>query len=472
MRILPSILCGVVIAAVRAQTLQMDPSVQIQPNGAVVAYSLFGAANAGFGVFADFGGGPVDLLGQRFYLAFSPGLTTLASGVLPSTGSFQSSVMVPPVPGLSGLAVFGQAVVLDSTAPNGVFRVSNGASTAFHGSANALVADFAATGGLTGSFASDVPGHVRGGPVTTRTHRTIDPQGVPFAMPLQSPLVPFGCREQMVFRVQDVGATGEPELLTGVRWKVFPSIPVQFDVMTSFELRAGHTNVVPDYTVDPFSALPVAPLSGLSLTFANNTIQGALPQVLYSGAYVIDPAQQLPGGYMPYPLTTPFAYDGVSSLLLEFRVGPNTGNGVNGGLVRLMVQSSPDPFARVLAAGTATQFLVPAQTTVATVGDNTMHDLELVFARVETFCQSPWFDTGRPAPDYAAPIVATSTPPGTSVHVVYRGSASASGATPTEWSPSPNIADGYRHLQFRIVFRASLLTGERPLVDTLVVPFQ
>ena len=74
--------------------------------------------------------------------------------------------------------------------------------------------------------------------------------------------------------------------------------------------------------------------------------------------------------------------------------------------------------------------------------------------------------------DYAAPVVATSTPPGTSVHVVYRGSASASGATPTEWSPSPNIADGYRHLQFRIVFRASLLTGERPLVDTLVVPFQ
>jgi hypothetical protein len=35
-----------------------------------------------------------------------------------------------------------------------------------------------------------------------------------------------------------------------------------------------------------------------------------------------------------------------------------------------------------------------------------------------------------------------------------------------------DIADGRRFLQFRVTFHANLVTNERPLVDTLVVPFQ
>jgi hypothetical protein len=81
----------------------------------------------------------------------------------------------------------------------------------------------------------------------------------------------------------------------------------------------------------------------------------------------------------------------------------------------------------------------------------------------------------RPArsPDYGTPVLAVSLPPGTSVQVEYRGSAFGSGGAPTTaWSTSPDIADGRRFLQFRITFSANPVTNERPLVDTLVVPFQ
>jgi hypothetical protein len=61
---------------------------------------------------------------------------------------------------------------------------------------------------------------------------------------------------------------------------------------------------------------------------------------------------------------------------------------------------------------------------------------------------------------------------GTSVNVQYRGSSVAGGVAPTAWSASPDVADGKRFLQFRIVFRANPLTDERPLVDTVVVPLQ
>ncbi|MBL8753358.1 MAG: hypothetical protein JNK15_08665, partial [Planctomycetes bacterium] len=248
-------------------------------------------------------------------------------------------------------------------------------------------------------------------------------------------------------------------------------IPVQTDIHSSFELRVGHTPVHPNYAVDPFSALPVAPSSGLNLNFAANAIAAAPPQVLYQGSYVVNPLDQLPGGYMPFPMFASFAYDGVSSLLLEFRVGPGTANGSNGGVVRLMVQSSPDPFGRVFASGTPANPVVPGQVAVATQGDNTMHDLELEFTRVETFCQSPWLDSGVAAPDYRAPIVAASLPAGTGVQLQFRGAQNAAGANPTDWAASPDGADGQRWLQFRLVFVANAITGERPVVDTLVVPF-
>ncbi|HEX6812316.1 MAG TPA: hypothetical protein VF384_11880 [Planctomycetota bacterium] len=468
--------------AAQAPQLAMTPALAPTLSGAVVGDTLHGPQGSLFAVFADLQGGPVDVLGERVYLSLSPFFTTLHAGVMPAQGQASSSFTIPLLPGLVGLVVFAQGIVIDPTAPNGLFRTSNGASTAIHSGPGAIVAAFddpVAVASFTGTFANDVAGHLRGGPVTRRTHRTIDPQSVPFGGPIATPLVPFGCRAQMVYRTQDLGATGEPELITSVRWMPHPSIGLAHDAHTLFELRAAHTAVVPNYAVDPFSALPVAPNSGLSTTFANNVLTPL--QLMYAGTYIVDSANLLPSGYLPYPVAAPFRYDGVSSLLLEFRVGPNTAGGLNGGLVRLMVQSSPSPNGRVHAAGSASSFLIPSQATIATggfapsgtptiPGDNAMHDLELEFARTETFAQSPWLDSLAANPDYGAPVVAQSLPFGTSVQVEYRGSNSASGASPTAWSASPDVADGRQFLQFRIVFHANLLTGERPLVDTVVVP--
>ena len=473
-KVIVPVAAALLAALPRAQSpqLRLDPAVSLVGGPVTVTFDIAAAAGSPYAIFLDLSGGPVDILGERLWLGLTPSLWAMAAGLMPAAGTQGGSYGVPLVPGLAGLVLYGQGVVLDAAAPNQLFRVTGGASTAFYSGLGAVVADFTnpVVSGFTGTFASDLVGRVRGGAVTTRTHRTIDPSSLFFNLPIQSPLSPYGLRQQMVYRAQDVGASGEPELLTAVRWHAHPSIPVTLDTHSLFELRAGHTAVTPDYSVDPFSALPVAPLSGLSTTFAANVSPLAPPQVLYAGAYIVDPTQMLPGGYMPYPLAAPFRYDGLSSLLLEFRVGPSTANGVNGGVVRLMVQSSAEPYGRVLAAGTASSFLVPSATTTAMIGDNAMHDLELVFARVETFCLSPWLDSNRPSPDYQAPILATSLPAGTAVTAEYRGSSSPTGVNPTAWSASPDVADGRRYLQFRLVFRANLVTGERPVVDTLVVP--
>ena len=477
MRTLPHVLCATAaIAVVPAQIplLNMTPASQISFLGAAASYDFSVLGGAPYALFLDLAGGPVNLLDERFYLGLSPSLATLTAGVVPVSSLVVGAYSVPLIPGLAGLTLYGQVVMLDPSAQNGLFRVSNGSSTSFWNATNAIVAGFdaASIGSYTGTFAADLIGKVRGGAVTRRTHSTVDPLGLPFGQGIRGPLNPFGSRVQMVFRTQDVGAIGQPELLTRVGWKPHPSQNVQADTFSHFELRAAHSEVVPIYTLDPWSALPIAPLSGLSLHYANNPTAGATQQTMYQGAYVIDPAQLLASGYMPYPIVSPFRYDGVSSLLLEYRVNPSAANGLNGSQVNLMVQSAAEPFARVTANGTNTALVVPAVTPNAQSGDNAMHDLELEFARIETHCQSPWLDAGAAAPDYQAPIVARSVPAGCSVQTLFRGSASPAGLLPTAWSSSPDIADGRRYLQFQIVFLADHLSGERPIVDTLIVPVQ
>src|SRR5262245_6553078 len=232
-------------AHLAAQTpqLAMTPAVAPGFGGAVVTDTLSGPQGSLFAVFGDLHGGPVDVLGERFYLSLSPFFTTVHAGVMPLSGQASNLFTIPLFPGLVGLVVYAQGIVLDPTAPNGLFRASNGASTAFHSGPGAIVAAFdnPTAAGFTGTYASDVSGHVRGGPVTTRTHRTIDPMGYAFNQAIQSPLVPFGCRMQMVYRTQDLGATGEPELITSIRWMPHPSITLVTDVHPLFELRAAHT---------------------------------------------------------------------------------------------------------------------------------------------------------------------------------------------------------------------------------------
>lgn len=462
---------GLLAALSPAQNLflTMDPAVAAGFGGTVANHDLTAPSGYLYGVFADIDGGPVDVLGQRLYLGLSPALIPLSSGIVPPGGQAHGSLQLPLFPGLAGLVIYGQGIVIDAAAPNGLFRASNGASTAIHAGPGAIVATFDDVTAYSGNFAADVQGHARGGPVARRTHVTIDPQGMPFPIGIVAPLEPNGCREQMVYRAQNLGATGEPELVTAIAWRHDPGTPVVADSFPQFELRLGHTDVVPDYTIGSFSSLPEFPDSGLATTFAQNERTGAPPQVAYQGAYAVDPAAVLPGGFLPFPLAAPFAYDGVSSLLIEFRTQPSNAFGLNGNAIRLMVQSSAQPNSRVYARGVPGAPINPDLALTGS-GDNSMTELQIEFARVETFALSPWLSANLPGPDYGTPVIAQSLPWGTSLSFEYRGATNGSGANASAWSPSPDVADGLPFLQFRVVFHSNLITGERPVLDTLVVP--
>jgi len=456
---------------VTAQTFRMDPAAALTSAGVAITYDLTATPGTVFSILADLSGGPVDLFGERLYLGFSPTITTLQAGTVPAAGLVAGTITAPPIAGMLGLAVYGQGVVIDSAAPNSLFSGTNAESSVIYGTPFALTVDFddPATAGFTGNYSQSIAGHISGGAVTYRTHETIAPQGLAFPLPLQNPLNPDGCREQMVFRAQDVGATGDPELITAIRW--YSATGLMTDSFQQIELAVGHTPVHPDYTVSNWTALPLFPSSGLDPTFVNNYVTGAPPQTVFQGSYDILPAMRRVDGYVPLPVITPFAYDGSSSLLLEFRVTADpTAHGLNGMYGQLMVQSSPMPAARNTAGGTSTQTVDPSQAIMG-VGDNWMANLQVEFARVETNAQSPWLDCGQAAPDYTAPSIAASLPSGTSVQIEYRGSSSQTGVNPTAWSATPDIADGERYLQFRMTFLANQLSAEVPVVDTLVVPF-
>lgn len=450
--------------------LTLTPAVSIAAPAPAATWRVYGPNPQPFVVLADLSGGPS--FGGELLLG-SRASTVLHFG-LPGSAPVQGGFAVPPLAVFIGTVVYAQVLSLDASAPNGLFRPGNGASVAVHGAPSAIVADLTdpVAEGFQGAYRNDVFGHVRGAAVTHRTHETYDPRAARFSEPIQSPLIPLGCREQMVFRPQDVGATGQPELLTAVRWLAQGQLVP--DSFLQYEMRVGHSHVLPDYSVDPWSALPVAPGSGLGATFANNEIAGAPPVTVAFGRYDIDPQQAVLsplGAFVPYPSMVPFAFDGVSSLLMDVRAGQ--GGGHNGMAVQLMLQSSPLPAARAVAGGTHWSPLPlpnPGAATVANTIDCAMPILQMDFVRAESHAVSRWFDAGSANPDYAPAILGQSLPAGTRVALRYRGSHSASGANPTAWSDVVDVADGHRYLQVDIAMHGNPLTDEVPLVDTLVVP--
>lgn len=455
----------------QSPSLVMPGGAAISSSGATLSFQASGQSGSIYAIFADIASGPFDLLGERLYLGLTGNLVAVKTSVMPASGTDSYTTSLQPFAGLAGIVVHGQVVALDAGSSNGLFSVSNAASTALYTGTSSLVATFddPVGEGYSGSFASDIDGQIRGGEVTTRTVDTIDPQGVEFPLAVSSPLNVNGCRQQVVYRASTLAATGEPELITGIRWRVHPTLAVASDVFPQFTMRLGHTDVVPDYTVDPLSALPTFPDSGLSAVFADNELLGDAPQVVYSGSYAIGPNTILPGRYFAYPMAQTYAYDGQSSLLIDFRVPQSSANGLNGMAVRLMVQSSALPGSRVVAGGLLGQVVDPDQV-VSGIADNAMPEFQIDFARTQTYAQSPWIDSGVASPDYLAPVIGKSLPTGTSIAVEYRGADDVSGSNATAWSSSVDVADSKQFLQHRITFVANHLTGERPLVDTLVVP--
>ncbi len=438
------------------------------PSGGSATWTLDAATGQPYLVAIDLGSGPSSLLGQRFLLDFSPFVAMVGDGMIPPSGQATGSFRFPRAPQLAGLALYLQAITGDPNSPNGSFSVSNGESVCLYDALNAFVQSFENTSRFQGSFDSNAAGVLQGGAVQTRTYSTIDPQGVIFPFPIAGPLNPRGVKVQHAFRTQDVGATGEEELLTAVRWRPFESAAFTDFTLSDFRILAGTTSVTPDYTVDRFSGLPSLPESGLNGTFAQN--QRVDFAEIYRGRYVGRAADIRTDGYAPYPaLQQSFVYDGVSTLLLQFETKPEVGGfpTIPGQQIRLMVQSSPLPAGRVYASAPRNGVLDPQLTTDG-VRDNSMAEYQLEFVRVKTQALGPW-NLFSPS-DYSDPILATVQPAGTSILVEYQGTDNPSGSFRTPWSTDINDIDGNPFLRYRVTFVANPVTGEVPAIDTIVIP--
>ena len=451
-----------------------------QTSSASLNWTLASRTGDIYVLLADLSPAHTTLFGATFDLAFSPSLLSLSFGL--ANGGQQSGFLPLQPPGLpAGVPVYLQFGSWDANSGFSSLLVSNVASFAAYNEPAAIELSFQnlAALSMSGVYDHGALHRLQALPPSVRTVRPLPPQALPLPQTNGSIAVlhPSGSRFQMAFRADDLGSNGLPEQLVDVRWRpLFGAVAAE--TFPQFELLAAHTDVVPDYTIDPWSALPSFPNSGLNPLFAQNPRAGTLV-TMFSGAYAVQPQSLLPNGYLPFPtLQQPFGYDGTSTLLLETRCSPRPGlgNPQNSMLFYLMVPSSPNPFGLVYAsAGWSGPPLQPLAATTG-IGGSYLFDWELVFVRTVSEATSGWLPSAiwtgpLPSPDYRTPILAKHTPPGTSLTLEFRGRNSAT-STPTPWSSTQDIADGLQQIQFRVRMVANATTGAVPWLDTLLIPVQ
>jgi hypothetical protein len=422
--------------------------------------------------YADIGSGPLTLLGEPIWLSLSPALLQIDAGVLDASGARPLQVPTPNLAALVGQPFFLQSLVLDTAAPNGLFRTSNGQSSILHSQSGAIVFEFrdAAAEGVTGSYDMSVKDRLMAAPISLRTRTVAPASGLPFHLPLQTPLATTNSRMQHVYRAGDLGANGQPEVVTALRWRPFG--PVVPDTFSRVQITLAHTTVVPDYTVDIFSGLPKYPNSGLVTTFANNYKPQEIPVVVTDGPYSILPSALRPDGFLPWPqLFRPFVYNGIDSLLIDYRVlagATTTGN--NGFAVRLMVTSSPDPNTRVYAPAPRQPAIDPFAITIAAQGDNTLYDLQIDFVDAMSTATTKWVRNPGPRNIYHPAMVAASLPPGTGYELWFQGATDQSGSNPTHFAQDPTGFTAHRWVRLQVRFMANPFDGAQPSIDTIVIP--
>lgn len=440
-------------------------------------WSLFGRPGDVYGLLADVQTGRTNLLGAEFDLAFSPSVLLLNAGLLGFAQSSYSMALQPStLP--AGVPIHSQFAAWAPAQGLGSLMVSNMASFAAHDGAVALVFAFdnfqSWPDPMQGVFDRGVQSRLQASPPVTRRVRPLPPQAswLPWISP-QQPLNPAGARFQQAFRAEDLGANGLPEHLVAVRWRPLFGL-VAAESYPQFELRAAHSDVVPNYALDPLTYNPVFPGSGLQPQFASNVRPGSTPVALCNGQYDVLPQQLDPRGYMPFPVSQSFAYDGVGTLLLETLCSPRPGLGAPQNfqvLQRVLPGVYQQPSAMLYASagiGGQPSPLSPAGA-VSGIGEAALYDWELEFERSLSVATSPWSLVAWQPIDFQAPIVSAYTPSGTSILIEYRGANSPS-STPTAWSTSPDIADGFFYVQFRVTMQANPQTGAVPWVESLILP--
>jgi hypothetical protein len=458
--------CLLALGSLAAQAPSYRLQAAAQPGGFLDSL-IVGRPGLPFLTLIDASGGPTPMLGETIWLGLTAALSPIDAGALDGVGARTLRIGVPNTPSLAGITIYAQALMGDAASPNRLFRASNGESAALWRGSRAIVLRFddPAAEGVTGTFDAAVKGRLQALPPRVRAVQAVDTvNGARFGQPLLNPLNPQGARLQAVLRARDLQATGEEEVLTAVRWRPFDGRLVA-DTFQRVAIAVSHSRVVPDFRLDPFSALPMFPFSGLARTFAQNAVDQ--PVFVYDGAYTLRPQDLRADGYVDYPRPQRhFAYNGVDSLLLDFYVMPSSATGANGHTVYLMVLSSSQPDARVFAAPGN-----PFQQTTATQGDNTMYDLQVELTRLKSVAVTPWIDIGTANQTFETPIAATAGPPGTRVVLRYRGAMDNRGTGATAWSTLVSAAHSSRFLQVEVTTEA-LLAGGTSSLDTLVLPIR
>jgi hypothetical protein len=318
----------------------------------------------------------------------------------------------------------------------------------------------------------------------------------------------FGARFQHIYR--DVEASADVKDLRGTvsdLWRVAWA-PIGGHVADALyeniSIRAAHSDVVPNTTQT--AGVPTYPYSGIGPAFDRETFEtggcgarqdrsnsiGPLEVAVPPGTRYFVTQNNLftppnsPFPYQPWPeFTRPFKYDNEHSLLLEYRIWPQSSPQSirNGFTYSPSSYSASVPLFRVLSGGDQANPLAPdnlndRRARCADFGDNSRYLTVFDYAKLTSRIQSSFIGVvGTTQPDYLQPIFVPSLaeqPAGTRVRAEFQGSRDPHGfGEVSTWTTNIDDLDlAWPFVRFRLTLEADRETRLTPVFDTIVIPYR
>jgi hypothetical protein len=426
--------------------------------GGVFTMSLAGRPYAPFTIAADTGMGPSIIPGVGvFCLDLGPNLKVLFDGIrngfpfLPDSGTFEFGIRVPRRPELAGKTFYMQAAILDSEAPNGIAISEMVMLTVLP----ALVEDFSTTVRRDGDATTALwegngvlVGEVSP-PRMTETGFPDSNYNLPHPLiERDNPSTPLGCRFQMKFQTNDIGAV-PGESIVGMSWAP----------RSNFVFASTYNDMT--IKLDNF---PYPDWGTISSYYALNYDEDG-PTTVYEGDYVLGNDSNAP--WVPWPeFTQEFEYESSQPLIFEVEI-PEGGDTYQ--LFRNNYTGNR-PRARIYSNAGEERSSIWAERTI--------YRSQFVLVRDRTIGQSVFLDTGLADPDYfEAHIQLGMLPTGTRVEATYEGANDLDGdevpdpETYTGFVDGIDDLDGYRFIRFRLRLKGLTYTGEVPTVRYIAIPY-
>jgi len=414
-------------------------------------------------VLVDVGPGPINVprVGT-FCLDLGPHRRTIFDGIrygvplLPASGVFEFSLVIPAREALVGRTFYMQAAVADPPAPNGI-AITNMVPITIRPS---LIENFTTTERKDAEATTAIwigDGRAVGVVSPPRISEFVPLPQSPFllAHPLievDNPYTPFGCRFQMRFESAAVGAV-RGESIVGMNWAprsnyLFPSS------YPDMEVRLGYFAGTDAQGLDPFFDLNFDP---------DHPEQ---PLLVFQGNYEVPSSLDAP--WHPWPEFSIFfpCDDDPRPIVFDVQI-PEGGD-----TYQLLRNKSTASFPRNrLLANYGEDHAI-------NWSENTQYNTQFVLQAVRSFAQSRFVDFGSEAIDYFTPRVESGPlPAGTSVKIELEGARDLDQdglpdpETATGWRENADEVDGYRYVRFRVTLQGNPVSGGVPEVRLVVLPF-